>query len=222
MKEGENMKHLIVYIHGKGGSVEEAAHYKPLFPNCEVIGLDYHAQTPWEAKEEFPPLFAGYRERSDRLTLIANSIGAFFAMSSLDETLADEALLISPVVDMENLIGNMMLWAGVTEPELKEKGEIPTQFGETLSWDYLCYVRAHPMRWKVPTRILYGEHDNLTFRETVSAFAQRTGAELTVMPGGEHWFHTEKQMQFLDHWILAGKQAYEEPEVERGNEIPVL
>ena len=22
-----------------------------------------------------------------------------------------------------------------------------------------------------------------------------------VMPGGEHWFHTEEQMQFLNHWI---------------------
>ncbi len=29
------------------------------------------------------------------------------------------------------------------------------------------------------------------------------GAELTVMPNGEHWFHTEEQMQFLDRWITA-------------------
>ena len=202
------MENIVIYIHGKGGSAEEAAHYKPLFPNFEVIGLDYHAQPPWTAKEEFPPVFAGYRKRCGHLTLIANSIGAFFAMSSLDETLVDEALLISPVVDMEKLIRDMMLWAGVTEPELKEKGEIPTQFGETLSWDYLRYVRTHPMRWKVPTRILYGEHDNLTSLETVSAFAQRTGAELTVMPRGEHWFHTEEQMEFLDYWILEGRQAY--------------
>lgn len=200
------MERIVIYIHGKGGSVEEAAHYMSLFPNCEVIGFDYHAQTPWEAKEEFPPLFAGYRKHCDHLILIANSIGAFFAMSSLDETLADEALLISPVVDMEKLIRDMMLWAGVTEAELKEKGKIPTQFGETLSWDYLCYVRSHPIRWKVPTSILYGEHDNLTSPETISAFAQRTGAELTVMPGGEHWFHTEEQMRFLDNWIFTERQ----------------
>lgn len=24
------MKHIVVYIHGKGGSAEETAHYKPL------------------------------------------------------------------------------------------------------------------------------------------------------------------------------------------------
>ena len=55
--------------------------------------------------------------------------------------------------------------------------------------------------WNVPTCILYSEHDNLTSIETVFAFAKRYHADLTVMPGGEHWFHTEEQMQFLDHWI---------------------
>ena len=102
---------------------------------------------------------------------------------------------------MEKLIGNMMMWANVTERELAEKQEIPTNFGETLSWKYLCYVREHPISWRVPTRILYGEHDNLTSLETIYAFAERTGAALIVMPGGEHWFHTDEQMQFLDKWI---------------------
>lgn len=195
------MKESVIYVHGKGGSAEEADHYKPLLPNCEVIGFDYRSQTPWEAKEEFPTFFAQQRQHCDRLVLIANSIGAFFSMSALDETLVDSAFFISPVVDMENLIGNMMQWANVTEQELAEKQEIATEFGETLSWDYLCYVRAHPISWNVPTQILYGEHYNLTSMETVSAFAQRHNAKLTVMPGGEHWFHTEEQMQFLDDWI---------------------
>lgn len=105
------------------------------------------------------------------------------------------------VADMEKLISNMMQWANVSEAELAEKGEIPTSFGETLSWRYLCYVREHPINWRVPTRILYGEHDNLTSIETIEAFAERIGAELTVMPGGEHWFHTPEQMRFLDDWI---------------------
>ena len=196
------MKNIVVYVHGKGGSAEEAEHYKSLFPDSEVIGFDYHAQTPWEAKEEFPQFFAGLRKRCNSLTLIANSIGAFFSLTSLDETLVDKAYLISPVVDMEKLILNMMQWANVTEQELAEKLEISTEFGETLSWDYLTYVREHPVSWSVPTRILYGEQDNLTSMETISAFAKQSGAELTVMQGGEHWFHTAEQMRFLDDWIL--------------------
>ena len=196
------MKHIMIYVHGKGGSAAEAEHYKALFPEAEVLGFDYRAQTPWEAKAEFPQLFEKQRKQCDRLTLAANSIGAFFSMSSLDETLIDRAYFISPVVDMKNLIENIMLWTGVSERELAEKQEIPTQFGETLSWAYLTYVREHPVLWQVPTRILYGAHDNLTSLETIRAFAEKTGAELTVMPDGEHWFHTERQMQFLDQWIV--------------------
>lgn len=196
------MKHIMIYVYGKGGSAAEAEHYKALFPEAEVLGFDYRAQTPWEAKAEFPQFFEKQRKQCDRLTLAANSIGAFFSMSSLDETLIDRAYFISPVVDMKNLIENIMLWTGVSERELAEKQEIPTQFGETLSWAYLTYVREHPVLWQVPTRILYGAHDNLTSLETIRAFAEKTGAELTVMPDGEHWFHTERQMQFLDQWIV--------------------
>ena len=195
------MKDLIVYVHGKGGSAGEAEHYKALFPSKEVIGFDYRSQTPWEAKKEFFAFFAEKKEQCERLTLIANSIGAYFALSSLDKTLADRAFFISPVVDMEALIGNMMQWSNVTERELAEKREIATDFGETLSWVYLCYVRDHPISWNVPTCILYGEHDRLTSFETVSAFATQHHAGLTVMPGGEHWFHTDEQMQFLDKWV---------------------
>ena len=55
------MKESILYIHGKGGAAEEAEHYKPLFPDCEVIGFDYRSRTLWEAREEFPAFFAGQR-----------------------------------------------------------------------------------------------------------------------------------------------------------------
>jgi hypothetical protein len=32
-------------------------------------------------------------------------------------------------------------------------------------------------------------------------FIDAHNAELTVMEDGEHWFHTEEQMRFLDEWI---------------------
>lgn len=195
------MKDLIVFVHGKGGSAEEAEHFKPLFPESEVVGFDYRSQTPWEAGGEFPVFFAAQWQCCGRLTLIANSIGAYFSLSALDETLVDRAYFISPVVDMERLILDMMRWANVTEAELAERSEIATDFGETLSWRYLCYAREHPVSWRAPTAILYGEHDNLTSMETISAFARRHSAGLTVMPGGEHWFHTAEQMRFLDGWI---------------------
>ena len=76
------MKQIVVYVHGKGGSAEEAEHYSALFPDSGVLGFDYRAQTPWEAREEFPQFFAAQRARCGRLTLIANSIGAYFSSSA--------------------------------------------------------------------------------------------------------------------------------------------
>ena len=115
--------------------------------------------------------------------------------------LIDQAYFISPVVDMERLILDMMGWANVTEEQLQATGVIATDFGEDLSWDYLRYVREHPVRWTAPTEILYGSRDHLTSYETISAFADSHNARLTVMEGGEHWFHTAPQMRFLDDWI---------------------
>ena len=80
-------------------------------------------------------------------------------------------------------------------------GVIPTGFGEDLSWDYLSWVRAHPVDWRVPTAILYGGGDALTSPASIRAFAAEHGASLTVMEGGEHWFHTEEQLKFLDEWV---------------------
>lgn len=193
---------MVLYIHGKGGTAEEAAHYKHLFPSCTVVGLDYKAETPWEAKLEFAAAFDGFSAGYDHVVLIANSIGAYLSMCALPQKIIEKAYFISPIVNMEKLIGNMMTWAKVSEDELREKGTIETNFGETLSWEYLCYVCEHPLEWTVPTAILYGEQDNLTDRETISNFANNHGASLTVMEKGEHWFHTEAQMEFLDNWIM--------------------
>ena len=200
------MKDAVLYIHGKGGSAAESNHYKTLFPNCKVTGLDYQSFTPWETGKEIREAVMKLNAKYDSIVLIANSIGAFFCMNAGIDAMIHSAYFISPIVDMERLILNMMSWANVSEKELEEKGVIPTSFGEDLSWDYLCYVREHPVCWTVPTKILYGSRDNLTSYETMSVFAMTHGAELTVMEEGEHWFHTEEQMRFLDNWIIEGRR----------------
>ena len=195
----------VLYVHGRGGSAAESGHYGPLFPGCEVLGLDYKSFTPWEAGREIREAAEALKARYESVTLVANSIGAYFSLwAGIDEWIR-RAWFISPIVDMERLIRDMMGWAGVTEAELRQRRVIPTSFGEELSWDYLCRVRSQPIRWTAPTEILYGSRDELTDYETVSAFAKAHGARLTVMEGGEHWFHTEEQLRFLDDWIRKGK-----------------
>lgn len=192
---------LVLYIHGKGGNANESEHYKPLFPMCDVVGLDYKSNTPWEAKEEFSKAYDSLSRGYENIVLIANSIGAFFSMHAFCDKKTDRAYFISPIVDMEKLICDMMAWADVTEKELEKEGFIETNFGEILSWEYLCYVRQNLISWNIPTEVLYGENDNLTSKETILDFCKKTGCSLTVMENGEHWFHTEEQMNFLDDWI---------------------
>ena len=199
------MRDLVIYIHGKGGAASEAAHYRPLFPEREVVGLDYRAATPWEAGAEVRASLDILKEQYASVTLIANSIGAYFSMHAGIDKDVEQAYFISPIVDMEGLIRGMMARAGVTEEVLRSRGVIPTDFGEDLSWDYLCYVRSHPLRWDAPTAILCGERDELTPTETMEAFAKKHAFPLTVMPGGEHWFHTPEQLRFLDGWLRKNK-----------------
>ena len=191
----------VIYIHGKGGSAAESEHYKSLFPDCEVIGLDYQTFTPWETGKEIHIAVEELKSKYENVILIANSIGAFFSMNAGIDDMIQKAYFISPIVDMEKLITNMMQWANVTEQELESEGVIHTDFGEDLSWEYLSYVRSYLITWHAPTQILYGSNDLLTSLETISDFANKHQATLTVMEGGEHWFHTEDQMLFLDRWI---------------------
>ena len=194
-------KAIVLYVHGNGGSAAEAEHYRPLFPEADVVGFDYHSENPWSAKAEFSEKIAALQANYDEISLIAVSIGAYFSMSADISDSIRRAWLISPIVDMERLILSMLSWAGETEEALQARKIIPTTFGEDLSWEYLQYVRSHPIQWRAPTEILYGSADSLQSIETIRAFARRFRAGVTVMEGGEHWFHTAEQMKFLDDWI---------------------
>lgn len=195
----------VLYIYGKGGNAAESTHYEKFFPDCKVIGLEYKTFSPLETGKEIHEAVVSLITDAESIILIANSIGAFFSMNANLNGLIEKAYFISPIVNMEKLICDMMKWANVTEAELEQRKIIPTDFGEELSWEYLCYVRKHPLNWKVPTSILYGEKDNLTLLETIRAFAEKQGASLTVMKDVEHWFHTEEEMKFLDEWIRGQK-----------------
>ena len=167
----------ILYINGKDGSASESEHYKPLFPDCEVIGLDYQTFTPWETGIEIHKAVEELKTKYESIILIANSIGAFFCMNANIDGMIQKAYFISPVVDMEKLNG------------------------VELTGEWLRYVKNHPIKWNAPTHILYGSNDNQISFDTVSDFAKKHNATLTVMEGGEHWFHTKEQMRFLDDWV---------------------
>lgn len=211
---GDSSEKLFLYIHGKMGCKEEAAHLAEIVCSAgyQVLSIDLpgHGErtsemerfVPWEVVPELQAVYANTQKRWKKISLYANSIGAYFSLLALRDAKLEKSLFVSPILDMEKLIRDMMCWAGVTQKQLKEAGEIPTAFGETLSWSYLTYAAEHRItEWDSPTAILYAGHDHLTARETVDDFAKRFGCTVTVMENGEHWFHTEEQLAALDAWL---------------------
>ena len=209
---GKASERAWLFVHGKLGCKEEALAFGELVcpMGWQVVGVDLPEHgcrrdapeklLPWTAVPELQAVYHAMGQRWRQISLRATSIGAWLIMQALQEEKLDRALFVSPVVDMVNLIETMMTWAGVTEEELRQKGEIPTQFGETLSWEYLCWAREHPARWNIPTEILYAGGDTLTARPVIADFAAKSGSGLTIMENGEHWFHTGEQLQVLREW----------------------
>ena len=195
------MKNVVIYIHGKYGTVEEAEYYKKFFNEADIIGFEYTSEYPWDFQKEFSNFIENIYIKYKKISIIANSIGAYFTMLSLTNKNIEKAFFISPIVDMEKLITDMMVSENITEEELYKKKEIKTSFGEILSWDYLTFARKNPIEWNIPTYILYGENDDLTSYETILNFTNKSKANLTIMKGGEHWFHTDEQIEFLNNWI---------------------
>lgn len=108
------MENLVLYIHGKGGNSLEAEHYKNLFSYYDVKGLDYKSNTPWDFIEEVNHIINKIVEQYGNIIIVANSIGAYFAMNALSKMKIKKAFFISPIVDMEKVILNMMTLANVS------------------------------------------------------------------------------------------------------------
>ena len=91
-------KKVVYYIHGKGGSASESEHYKLLFPDYDVTGLDYQTFTPLETGEEIHSAVMNLKKEYDHIILIANSIGAFFSMNAGIDTMIEKAYFISRII----------------------------------------------------------------------------------------------------------------------------
>lgn len=205
---------VYLFVHGQGGNKEEAESFAEIVleNDWQVLSIDLpeHGARknetgrffPWIVVPELQQIWDYMAVHWKQIAIRANSIGAWFSMLAFSDKNITRSLFVSPILDMEHLIYNMMGWAGVTEGLLEAKKTIPTPFGQTLSWDYLLYVKQHPIiKWNSETKVLYGTKDNLTERDVVDKFVNRFNCDLTVMEDGEHWFHTEEQLAVLYNWV---------------------
>ena len=103
---------------------------------------------------------------------------------------------------MQRIIANMMQWLGISEARLREEGEIATPIGQTLYWDYYCYVKDNPvLQWPTPTALLYGGKDELCEKAAVQAFAEKFACGFDIFEQAEHYFHTAEELAFFRQWL---------------------
>ncbi len=211
---GEPSKKAYIYVHGKCSRKEYAEGFAKIAEakGFQTISFDLpcHGERTdenypcdiWNGMRDLGAIYDFAAEKWKSISLFACSIGAFFALNAYNALPIKKALFQSPIVDMDLLIHNMFGWFGVTEKELREKGEIPTPV-ETLSWKYYTYIKEHPIEsWNIPTEILYGGRDNMQTIEAIKAFCEKFKASLSVSEKSEHPFMGEGDAVVAEKWLL--------------------
>ncbi len=205
---------VYIFVHGKKSQKEEAEGFAEIADRkgYQVVSFDLPEHGERRAGDGKCTVQNGVRdlcvisnfvaENWGDLSLFGTSLGAYFSLIAYQDLQFTKCLFLSPILDMERLIQNMMRSCNVTEDLLREKQEIPTPMGETLSWSYYIYVKEHPIiKWNNPTAILYGSQDHLTERHIVDRFVKKFHCDLEVLQNGEHYFHTKEQIEVVDQWL---------------------
>ena len=179
---GKESDKVFLFVHGLHGRKEEALAFAEVAVprGYQVLGIDLPLERkPWEVL----PLQNGVRdflyENWKFVSIRANSLGSWFSLLAFQNMKVEQALLVSPILDMKIFIELM--------PQRED--------------DYYEWVVNNPItRWDAPTHILRPEIDMIVSEEIGRDFISLHQCQVTIMPNGEHWFHTAKQLAFLKEW----------------------
>jgi esterase/lipase len=155
----------------------------------------------WNGIDDLKTIGSYVQNNWNQISLFGCSLGAFFSLHAYKELPIKKCLFQSPILNMEHLIQNMFQWFSVTEELLQEEGEILTPV-DTLSWDYYCYVKEHPIeKWLPPTCILYGSEDQMQDRAEMEDFSKKFNCELDVSAGSDHPFASREDAKIVTQWL---------------------
>lgn len=90
------MKNIVIYVHGNGGTAAEADHYKPLFPDYEVIGFDYRAKLRGRQKRNFY-LFLPSRKNVVKISYWRQTVLVHFCLCRHRAKRLSIRLILSPL-----------------------------------------------------------------------------------------------------------------------------
>lgn len=191
---GQKSESVFLFLHGNGGSKEEAiAFTQVVVPHgYQVVGIDLPVMDkPWIVLKKLEAVKEFLKRNYKSISIRANSIGAWFSMLAFNGEEIDQALFVSPLLDMKVFIERM--------PERDE--------------DYYNWVILHPIdQWNAPTFILRPENDGVIDASVYESFLANHDCNVEIAEEGEHWFHTPRQLEVMKRWeeSVISKKLYSE------------
>ena len=156
---------------------------------------------PDECVRELTVMYNYAKAHAQKISLFGCSMGAYFQLLTFADMDIERVWFLSPVTDMNRIIHNLMDYCRIDENQFRERVLVENDI-EPLYFPYYEYVRSHPIvSWPHKTYILRGETDTMSEYSSVKDFSDRFSCELTEQKGGEHWFHTESQLEFFRQWL---------------------
>jgi len=179
---GEKSRKVFLFVHGLNGHKGEALAFAQVAvpKGYQVLGIDLPVgRKPWEVLPLLNMVRDYLYEHWEQVSIRANSIGSWFSLLAFQGRKVEQALFVSPLLDMKAFIEGM----------------------PTREEDYFQWVVEHPIsHWDIPTFILRPEKDLVVSDSCGKDFMEKYSCEVTIMMDGEHWFHTSEQTSFMKSW----------------------
>jgi len=210
---GEKSDKVYLCVHGKMSSKESAEGIAIIAEQrgYQTISFDLPGHGERQNEDKRCDIWNGIRDLTaigdyvfanwKEVSLYACSLGAYFCLNAYHTREIKKCLFQSPILDMEYLIKQMMIWFEISEERLAQEKEIDTPI-DLMTWDYYQYVKEHPVpKWDVPTGILFAGRDMFQSIEIVKNFANKFNCVLTVSENSEHPFMGEEDGAIVEQWL---------------------
>lgn len=210
---GEKSDKVYLCVHGKMSSKESAEGIANIAEQrgCQTISFDLPGHGERQNEDKRCDIWNGIHDLTvigdyvfsnwKEVSLYACSLGAYFCLNTYHTRNIKKCLFQSPILDMEYLIKQMMVWFEISEERLAREKEIDTPI-DIMTWDYYQYVKEHPVqKWNIETNILFAGRDALQSLEIVKNFVDNFNCVLTLSENSEHSFMGEEDGPIIEQWL---------------------
>lgn len=213
---GEPSEKVFLFTHGRMGSKDDAQLFASIAEEFGYQTISFDLPEHGERKEnssykctifncmEDAKTIAEYTFKNwAYVSLYGCSLGAQICLQTFcNDTVFpfEDAIFLSPIIDMNYLIDQMMEWFNISEYQLRNQKFIETPI-DVLTIDQYDFYRTHPISiWPFQTNILFGAKDNLQNQRIHSEFLESFGGILTISDTSEHPFMAPDDRNILTNW----------------------